>query len=172
MSVQADKRTYSIPRVFSLRDKIFAASRGYVGQEIVGPQLDGLLELFQRQLKHDIPRDVIRTSILDLIGVPLTVDSLYDTAWRLAGNLQRLQNFHAVPPWNRQAVPEYVPVQVVSVGKALRNNRMAVALELRILAGTPAPRILRNVWSAKFCAVLGRRLGFSKSCGCAKRKAR
>lgn len=123
------------------------------------------IEAIGRQLPGTIKTEVLLDSLLHLAGKKLTPAVLQQVAWQLAGNLPRLRAWHAVPPWNRQPVPEYVPLQIVTAKVAQLKQRPAAEFELLVLAGTPAGLTITKLWSQRFCAAISQRLGFSKPWG-------
>lgn len=102
-----------------------------------------------------------RESLRYLAGEKLREGGIEILAQRLAGNIQRLRDGHAVRPWSKQTVAEWVPVQALSVQRVPHDKwGVAARLTLKILAGSPCPAVCRVLWSVKRCRVLARDLGF------------
>lgn len=155
-------RAYVLDRVFNLRDRLTQLAAAFVGETLDAERFPEFVRCLGRGLAR-VPADLVRESVLHTAGRPLTAALLAAEAWRLAGNLERLREYHAVPPWNRQAAPEYVPCQVLDVALEARERRRFAELTLRVLAGTPAGLQLKKTWSSKFVALLSRSLGFAPS---------
>jgi hypothetical protein len=156
------QRSYVLSRVFATREKIVKFAEPLVDRQLSETDFEKLLWAFTRSLPRNIPDAVLRESLIHLAARRLSREMLVEEAWRLAGNVERLQQFHPVPPWNRQVCDEYVPVQVTGVLPQERDKREYAELTLRVLAGTPAPSVIRKTWSKKFCAWMARSLGFPR----------
>lgn len=153
--------TYRLDDVFGRRDLICQAASELVGESLDGAAFQSLINAFASQLPSRIPRDLLRESLVPLAGRILTQEELTEYAWRLAGNQRRLMMFRPVLPWNRQALPELVPVQVLSVDRVYRRRKPYAAFTFQVLAGSPATLRMRRVWSVRFCYFLSRGFGFS-----------
>lgn len=106
-------------------------------------------------------RAVLRDSVADLAGQRLLPNLLVATVWRLAGNLRRLAAGEAVPPWTRQRTPEWAPVRVLGLRRALQGKNPGYRFVLRFEAGGPAGMRVDKFWSTKFCYFVAPQLGFS-----------
>jgi len=110
----------------------------------------------------NVTQQVIFDSVHDLAGIMLTPVVIERTAWRLAANIERLQDGIAVPPWDSQEYREWVPLQVRQYDPhRTQGGRYGGMFYLRVLAGTPCPLTIRTFWSTEFCGVLARRVGFT-----------
>lgn len=161
------KKTYSIPQVLALKNKICADHnvRGSLGELLVEEELNYFFQALRRVLPKDIPPESLLQSVRHLSGLRLTEPMLRELAWRLAGNVPRLRQGHAAPPWNRQAVSEYVPVEITSVHKLRRFGQIYAEWTGLILAGTPVGLSVTKTWSLRFCRAVSQRFGFSKPWG-------
>jgi hypothetical protein len=155
-------RTYVLDRVFNRRERLVQLALPLVGSTLDAANFPEFVRQLGRGLQG-VPLDLVRESVLHTAGRPLTLPSLATEAWRLAGNLERLREYHAVPPWNRQVADEYVPCQVLGVTMEERERRRFAELTLQVLAGTPAGLQLKKTWSSKFVALLSKSLGFAPS---------
>jgi hypothetical protein len=128
-------------------------------------QTEDLNEFFQgvrRTLPKEVDAGAVFQSIRYLVGQRMTEALLTEVAWRLAGNVTRLRRGIAVPPWNRQADEEFVPVQISGVQKLRRFNKLYVEWSARVLAGTSVGLTVSKTWTDKFTRAVAQRLGFSK----------
>jgi len=129
-----------------------------------GDDFEILVDDIKEQLPSTIIREVIRDSVIDLAGERLRPELLTETAWRLAGNVKRMSKHRkAVTPWNRQSVPEWVPVQVLEVRRRMGpKGRAGWMFTFQVLAGLSCPEKLTAFWTPRFCAFISKRLGFRK----------
>lgn len=105
--------------------------------------------------------ETFRESVSYLAGERLRGSMIETLAHRLAGNFLRLKNHHVVRPWTRQDLFEWVPVQAIAVHRVAHDKwGIAARLTLKIMAGSPAPIIVRQQWSYKRCRAVSRDLGF------------
>lgn len=160
-------RTYNLTNVLNLKEKLFshATLQGYLGQQLTGSTFRNFVKDCRRLLPGKPQEQVIQDSLLHLAGVHLDEDLLDENAWRLAGNMNRINAWRPAVPWNRQVDHEYVPVQVVAAERSFLKNKQAVELEFKVLAGTPTTMSIYKLWSLRFCGALSRRLGFSRANG-------
>jgi hypothetical protein len=161
------EKTYSIRAVLGRRDKIVGrlASEGYIGKKAILSELHGMSVVIAKCLPEAISFDLILESLMDLAGVELTREHLKVIAWRIAGNVDRLRNFHPAVPWYRQCQEEYVPVQVVGLKRQYRKKELRIEATLQTLAGTPVPLKITKTWSPKFFGLISKSMGFSKPWG-------
>jgi len=157
---------YCLQRYAKLREKLLNKALGpFYGVTPYGKDFDRLVQA----LTAALPKVTFRTiydSVRSLAGVTLTVEVINNLAWRLSANIERLQMELAVPEWSQQAWPEWVPVHVLSCeAYRTQQRRHGGLFRLRVLAGTPCPRIIRTFWSNEFCAMLARRLGYTAKWG-------
>lgn len=131
-----------------------------------GADFDRLVDLVIEVLDPKLHRQTVADSIQNLAGTPLDDKLIDDTAWRLAGNLKRLRQRRAVPPWHGQKLPEWVPVQVVSCRRSKsKKYQSGATVGFRVMAGTPCPRIVLKWWSLKQCRFYSTDFGWSKPGG-------
>jgi len=124
--------------------------------------LDELVSRVMRVLPANTSRDAVFESLRHLSGRELKHVDCVTTAWRLAGNVDRLRRGIPVAPWAAQAEREWIPLEFIS-GKPFRNQfgRIGTFFEFRAMAGTPCPMRIRAFWSPELCRAVSRRLGFS-----------
>jgi hypothetical protein len=152
-----------IAAVLQLRDRLVErAFAPMSGVTISGIFLDELTTRALQVLPARTSRDAVFESIRHLAGHSLDAEEMLVTAWRLAGNVQRLQNGIPVPPWAAQVAEEWVPLEVLR-GTVFRNHRgkLGHLFHFRVLAGTPCPMRLKMFWSHGLCRVVSRIVGFS-----------
>jgi len=159
-SIHVERR--SISRILQLRDRI--ADKGFemfYGYTPVGGAFDDLVDQVHRCLSK-VRKPVLRTSLEHLAGQRLDRQTIYDTAWRLAGNMERLRQDEPVLPWSRQKCREWVPIQVMSYEPhATKRGQLGGMFRVRILAGTPCPMILRVFWPITACTMIARHCGYT-----------
>jgi hypothetical protein len=147
---------YSLSRIARLRQQLTDdAMLEFIGYTPHGATFEDLVQ--QLAITADVPPEVMRESVRNLAGTLLTQKVVYDTAWRIAGNLQRLRGGIAVPPWTIQHEPEWVPVQILESERAGPDMHFV----LRIMAGTPCPLKVHTRWSSQMCWMLARRAGYN-----------
>jgi hypothetical protein len=159
------QKVYTIRGVLVRRDKLLDAAKPFVGRQIDATQLHALVAAFGKCLPKTIPTDILFDSLSHLLSSQLTTAAASDNAWRIAGNVDRLTSFHSVPPWSRQVLDEYVPVQILGMRRRFRFGQLRWEVTLQILAGTSTPRRIQKMWAPKFCGMLSRSFGFSKPWG-------
>jgi hypothetical protein len=104
----------------------------------------------------------IERSLAHCAGVRLTKELLYDTAWRMAGNIPRLRHNKPVPPWHGQSLDEWIALHVVSCRRIRQYDSLGAEFGMRVVGGTSAPRLLFKFWSLKYCRIMSRDFGFSR----------
>ncbi|MCI0420750.1 MAG: hypothetical protein L0312_16240, partial [Acidobacteria bacterium] len=118
----------------------------------------------------------LEESLRHLAGELVTEQIARDTAYRLAGNLQRLTDTYAAPPWRYQLAPEWVPVRVMAARPLYRQRSnkpvFGSLLDFEVLAGTSCPLTIRKWWSLRMCRYHARNFGFSTPRSSDGRKAR
>jgi hypothetical protein len=147
-----------------LRDDAFFA---FYGARLDEHGFQLLLHTVGQLIPH-VSDQVMQDSLQHLVGQVLTGDVLRETAWRLAGNVERLR--HGVPalPWNGQVGKEWVPCHIVGfepVDRTYRSGDRCASFTLQILAGSPCPRLITKEWPYKFCFMLARRMGYTATRG-------
>ena len=123
---------------------------------------DTLSQRLRDLLPPGIELRTILDSLLHLAGSPLTKERLAEEAWRLAANTDRLKRWQAVPPWQRQPLEEWVPLQVIDLvqGRNWRGDAGAT-ITFRILAGSPAGLTAERFWTVKHGRYVASKIGFS-----------
>jgi hypothetical protein len=157
---------FSYRRLVDRRDRVYRhALRQYVGSRLVGGVLTDVCDDVYRELPQSASRDALFESIRVLAGMPLTQRAAKELAWRLAGNLDRLNNGERVLPWTRQIADETVPVRVERIQSEKRRNEPGYILSLRVLAGSPCPLVFPVFFTRRSCATISKTLGFSAPWG-------
>lgn len=130
-----------------------------------GQDLLGLARQLQRYLP-DVDAGVIFESLRYLAGREFTPREAYMLAWRLAGNLPRLQQGTPVNPWASQREDEWVPVQTLQCIET-RNNQgvFGYRFAFRVLAGTPCPLRIFHFWRPETAGLIARRVGMTRRRG-------
>lgn len=157
------KKRFNLARMFRLREKLFLAFKPFIGTQIVGQTLRDLFEDGLKALPPTVASDAFFESVCALAGQELTRQLALDFAGRIAGNVGMLINSLPVFPWTRQIRDEWVPVQVVRVDPARRNNRDGFIFHCRALAGTPCGMLFEQFLSRGSCAAIAHVVGFSRT---------
>lgn len=128
-----------------------------------GPMVNELIDALQHRLLRGTSRDALFESIRGLAGKPLTAQTAMQTAWRLAGNMRRLREGKAVPPWTAQTQKEWVPLHILGCLPG-RNQKgdIGYTFSFRALAGSCCPLVLRNFWSTGIVRYVAPNIGFSR----------
>lgn len=157
---------FSYRRLIDRRDRIFRhALRQYVGSRLVGDLLRDVCNDILKELPQTASQDALYESIRVLAGMPLTQRAAKELSWRLAGNIDKLNNGERVLPWTRQVQDETVPVRVERIRHDKRRNENGFVLYLRVLAGSPCPQVFPVFFSRRSCATISKTLGFSAPWG-------
>lgn len=160
----------ALDRVFILRDRLQKALSSWIGQ----PLVTEVFWDFTHKVSTCFPRisDVtIFQTTNCLLGTTLTANSLYEFAWRLAGNVAELKKGKSALPWTAASEPAWHPAQIleathVQLPDKSGKLRPACRYRLRILAGPACPMTLPRTWTSKFIYYISRRVfGFSGAYG-------
>lgn len=158
------KRTrFNIPRMIRIRtmlfDEVFSPCLGLslIGNDLLHLQLHVAAAL-------RVSLTVVEPSLVVLANRPLTRELAYRTAWRLAGNIDKLKKGLPVFEWVGQTDYEIVPVQVIaSEPRTTKRGRFMTVYRAAVLIGSPAAMTLTMWWSRSFSAMLARRVGYTSS---------
>ncbi len=100
--------------------------------------------------------------MIDLLGAVPDDVQLEEMAWRLAGNTRRLTQGRAVPAWRVQVMAEWVPLQILWARREPnRRGNPGALFGFRVLAGTPAGKLIERWLSRKQCYIVARQMGFT-----------
>lgn len=156
---------YRAEAILKRRDALYEAFVCVAGGRPVTPDvMDDLVSSAHRLLGPRVAASVIRDSLRVLSGVTATETLLRETAHRLAGNLPRLESGRPVLPWSGQAAPEWVLAAIAEVRRTRHPRTREPAIEViwKILAGSPCPLTVRQVWSWKKVHYLAPYFGFDR----------
>jgi hypothetical protein len=176
-----DMPVYNLPVIFRQYRKLTdEVALHYYGCRPTGADFEGLVDTLRHALPPGTPRDPLRESVRHLAGVELGRPQVEELCWRLAGNAGALKRGQVVPPWSKQANPEWAPAQVLHVQRGwssyrLRGGPQVVAgktvekvsrpggqVTMRLLAGPAAGWKLTRFWSSDYVHVIKRELGFDR----------
>lgn len=165
--VYAVHYSYQIEQVFDLRQKLKeAVELEFLGKTPQGESFTRLVELVREVLPGEIDFATLEDSLRHLAGTRVDERTLDAMCWRMAGNVKRLKQRRAVPPWHVQRLPEWVPVQVVACKREKSpRGKLGARFVLRILAGTPAGLTAEKFWPLKFCRYISQEFGFTRPRG-------
>lgn len=174
--------SYNIPRVMKLRQKIIEGiTLEYHGYAHIAEAYEVLVSHISTLLPR-VDRDVIWESLRTYAGVPLLEPQIDEIAWRLAGNIDRLQDGVPVHPWSSLLYDAWVPVQVQAVhryrisrkkkkdeppkveGAEERrvSGRGAFRMRLIVLAGHPAGHVFEKKMTDASTYFIRADIGFSQ----------
>lgn len=159
-------KAIDLQRVVTIRKKLIVDT--WFGLEHVTLTGEALADLIARLHEdvHGLDESATFESLRGLSGQEFTSELMFDTAWRIAGNVEQLRNGVVVPPWNGQRELEWAPLQCLSARTAKnRWGETGSELTWRVLAGSACPLKLVKWWSAKTMRYLAPRLGFTKKYG-------
>lgn len=152
------------------RDKLTAKSSDFLGHKLVAGTFQAFVDRLHANLPGLVLRHTVHESVKHLLKKELTQDLLVDTAWRLAGNLEKLLEQQPVPKWNGQKEFEWIPAQVCEIQTVRRFGNLVNFLSFQSLAGSVVPLRLTQFWSFKKTNYLsvyknssGYGFGFSRS---------
>tara|TARA_R110002020_G_scaffold276042_2_gene491256 strand:- start:19630 stop:20391 length:762 start_codon:yes stop_codon:yes gene_type:complete len=104
-----------------------------------------------------IPKEMIFQSLFELAGESPSREMLFDTFWRLSGNVPKLLSGTPSHPWNSQRGIETVPVQIMDVKLTRRFGELVYGVLFQFLAGSPCPLKSHQHWSLKKVSFLASR---------------
>jgi len=161
--------TYSLKRVFSLRNNIMEAlkedrfkftyegrgSKKFDADSVIGDHISeamhAILPPFYKIL--EAKKRVVEQSLYALLtgikdGYPLTED-YRNAAWILAANVDKLRAGEVIVPWESQQFPEWVPVQAIDSWPGKKKMRSGPQsgrfFKFICIGGRPATHAMRTV---------------------------
>lgn len=159
----SDVPSFNLSDIERRRNQIANALEERVGQAI---NADELASVVRGRLPAGVRYDTVFESVRYLAGRTLTADEALRLSARLAGNLKRLKEGKATPPWSAQHEDEWVPMQVLRMVKRRNNkDRLGYDATLRVLAGTPCPMKISAFWSGGALRLIASDVGFSRPWG-------
>lgn len=154
-------KKFSRNQIFRRRAQLMAVLDAFMDQQISGPVIYAMADSLVTALPPTVSRNAVFESVRVLAGTTLNAKALAMLAWRLAGNLDRLNDGEAVTPWTRQLGDEIVPVCVERVLPAKRRDNSGFIFSCRALAGTPCTELFPQFFSSNSCRAISRIVGFS-----------
>jgi len=152
---------FSRTQIFRRRAQLMTVLDAFRDQQISGNVIYAAADRLLSALPQTVSRNAVFESIRVLAGTTLTAKAIALLAWRLAGNLDRLNAGDAVLPWTRQLHDEIVPICVERVIPATRKDKSGFIFSCRALAGTPCTELFPQFFSANSCRAIARAIGFS-----------
>ncbi|TMJ00934.1 MAG: hypothetical protein E6G97_18550 [Alphaproteobacteria bacterium] len=156
---------YSVKKVLAIRDKLVSEWLTVAdGHAMVGDVFLDLVAVAKEVLPGGPFTDVLRRSMVDLLGRTADKQTFRAVAWRLAGNHERLARGVAALPWRGQRHREWCPSRCVLVEATRKTDRRkeGAVLTWEVLAGTPAGRKVGRYFSLAALAHSRREWGFAK----------
>jgi hypothetical protein len=149
---------YSTYRVFQQRDKLFnQLGRRFANQCITDDLLGELVDGVCASMPPVISKSVISQSLFELAGESPAREMLFDTFWRLSGNVPLLLAGTPVHPWVSQRGVETVPAQIVDVKMVRLFGELVYSVLFQFLAGSACPLKSHQYWSPRKVSFLAKR---------------
>lgn len=159
--MQPVRATTRLKEVFKRRDKIKKAIlEGHEFGVPEGQSFETLVDDVLEVLPKKISRTVVWESLATLAGSEIDNKTAVETAWRIAGNTDKLKKREIVSTWTGQPYPEWVPIQVMSMKPKRNLRQLGYDVKTRILSGLSASLYIEDFWTRRFCFHLGSHLGF------------
>ena len=121
----------------------------FLGHKLVAETFQAFIDVLHAELPRNILRSTVLNSVKGLLKKNLDADLLFETCWRLAGNVERLLDQEAVPVWGKQTKFEWVPAEICEAATVKRFNRLENQFVFASLAGSIVPLKLVQRWSFK-----------------------
>lgn len=144
-------------------DLSLAKMRKHYGTEVTGTHFDKLVDDFNF-IFPNITKDTLYFSLMHLAGKQITREIVKETAWRIAGNIERLKDNIPISPWIQQTELEWCPIHIVrhQIGRGYDGN-IGNFYEYRVLAGTPTSLKFTTFWSNKYTRFISREIGYTRT---------
>ncbi|NDD53136.1 hypothetical protein EBZ39_04515 [bacterium] len=157
---------FSYQRILTRRDKIFkTALHPYIDRTLTGSTPRDICKDIVEVLPASVSEGAVFESIRVLAGVTLSRKMAAELAWRLAGNVDKLQAGIPVLPWTQQMADERVPVCLEDMRPMRKKKIPGYLFYCRALAGSPCPMLFTQFISVNSCRGISQTLGFSKPWG-------
>lgn len=157
---------FSYQRILARRDKIFnTALHPYIDRTLTGSTPRDVCKDILEVLPASVSEGALFESVRVLAGTQLTQKTAGELAWRLSGNVHKLQAGVPVFPWTRQVEDELVPVCLADMRPMKKKNINGYMFYCRAVAGSPCPMVFTQFISVGSCRSIAETLGFSKPWG-------
>jgi len=149
---------YLVSSVLRCRDRLFAKlGKDFACQRITDNLLSDLVDGVCAILPSTIPKPMVFQSLFELAGESPSQEMLFNTFWRLSGNLPKLSADIPSHPWNSQRGTETVPAQIVDVKLTRHFGELLYGVLFQFLAGSACPLKSHQRWSPKKISFLASR---------------
>jgi hypothetical protein len=156
MSLVVNER-YSVSQVLKRRDRLFSQLKGFADTRITDDTLTDLVDGVCMGMPVTVRKHLISQSLFELIGEVPDREMLFNTFWRLSGNLPKLLSGAPSHPWNGQKGSEWVPAQVMEVKLIRHFGALTYSILFQFLAGSACPLRSHQYWSPKKVSFLASR---------------
>lgn len=145
-------------------DRALARMRTHYDTEPRGEHFEAFVQALFSVFPATIRYDVFFASIMDLVGKRMTRDLIRETAWRLAGNINRLKQGKPAPPFLQQTELEWCLVTLVrgNIGHGY-DGKLGFFYDYRIMSGQATGKRFTLFWSLKYARFVSRSLGFRRT---------
>lgn len=168
MSDTQKRPTYSPAKMASERERLVNAMSGAVGLTPSGTGFETLVTLLSSAV-GSLPRasgQVVKETIRSLPNRPVTEDDVEALVWRIVGNAKSFKAGRPASPWRSQSADEWVPLEILRViGMRGPDKAIRWSVWVRVLSGTPCPKVVKLSWSQAQCSMIARRVGFTQRFG-------
>lgn len=137
----------SVKAIVAKRNELVSKLAHFIGQQLIADKYHEFVDRLHYELPKGILRTVVHDSVKSLLKKELTKDLLVATCWRLAANIEQLRSVKPVPPWTRQRVFEWIPVQICGVETHRKGKNLTNLFTFQSLGGSLVPKTLAQSWS-------------------------
>lgn len=152
---------FSRSRILRRRTKLFRALAAYINVEISGAVIQNMADDILKEMPATVVRAAVYDSVRAAAGTVLTRPKAARFAWRLAGNIERLEAGGAVLPWSGHVVNEIVPVCVERVVPFVQGKRSGYIFHCRAQAGSMCAEVFTQFFASNSLRAIARVVGFS-----------
>lgn len=154
---------FSRAQILKRRAKLFRALAAHIDTEIVGDAIVNIADSLLDNLPPTVVRAAVYDSVRVLSGTVLTRKKAAALAWRLAGNVAKLNDGAAVLPWTGHVVDEVVPICVERVVPFKKHDKSGFIFHCRAQAGSLCGELFTQFLAANSLRVIARAVGFSSN---------
>lgn len=154
-------KKFSLNQIIRRRAQLMTVLDAFRDQLITGNIIYEVADRLLAALPQTVTRNAVFESIRVLAGTTLAQKNLAALAWRMAGNIDKLNAGEPVVPWTRQMHDEIVPVCVERVIPARRRDKNGFIFSCRAWAGSPCSELFPQFFPVNSCRAISRVVGFS-----------
>jgi hypothetical protein len=156
-------KKFSRHQIIRRRAQLMTVLDAFRDQTISGNVIYEVADRLLAALPNTVSRNAVFETVRVMAGTTLSQKTLAMLAWRMSGNLDRLNDGEAILPWTRQMYDEIVPVSVERVIPAKRRDKTGFIFSCRALAGSPCAELFPQFFPTNSCRAIARVVGFSNN---------